>query len=143
MRRTSIKHEFVEYVPSELAEGVLYVSIRYATAVHSCACGCGNKVVTPITPADWQLLFDGDTVSLAPSIGNWGFPCRSHYWIKGDEIRWSGAWTDEQVAFGRQRDDRDREAYFTRRAELDRAPGTTERPPGRRRLDRLRRWLHL
>jgi hypothetical protein len=143
VRRTSIKHEFVEYVPSELAEGVLYVSIRYATAVHSCACGCGNKVVTPITPADWQLLFDGDTVSLAPSIGNWGFPCRSHYWIKGDEIRWSGAWTHEQVASGRERDDRDREAYFTRRAELDRAPGTTERPPGRRRLDRLRRWLHL
>jgi hypothetical protein len=35
----------------------------------------------PISPADWQLAYDGDTVSLTPSIGNWGFPRRSHYWI--------------------------------------------------------------
>jgi hypothetical protein len=62
-------------------------------------------VVTPITPADWQLLFDRDTVSLARSIGNWGFPCRSRYWIKRDEIRWSVAWSDQQVVASRQRDD--------------------------------------
>ena len=88
-RHTSLVHEFVEYVPAELAEGVLYISIPYRTAVHRCACGCGNKVVTPISPADWQLSWDGDTVSLTPSIGNWGFLCRSHYWIKGGRIRWS------------------------------------------------------
>ena len=29
----------------------------------------GNKVVTPISPADWQLFYDGDTVSVTPSIG--------------------------------------------------------------------------
>jgi hypothetical protein len=86
MRRASITHEFVEYVPAKLAEGVLYISITYRTAVHRCACGCGNKVVTPISPADWQLLYDGDTVSLTPSIGNWGFPCRSHYWIRSNQV---------------------------------------------------------
>jgi len=143
LRRTLIKHEFVEYVPSELAEGVLYVSIPYAIAVHRCACGCGNKVVTPITPVDWQLLFDGDSVSLTPSIGNWGFPCRSHYWIKSNVIRWSGAWTDDEVAAGRWRDDRDREAYFARRAEADVGPVATVSKPARRRLGRVRRWLHL
>jgi hypothetical protein len=143
VRRTSIKHAFVDYVPPQLAEGVLYVSIPYATAVHRCACGCGNKVVTPITPADWQLLFDGDTVSLTPSIGNWGFPCRSHYWIKRDEIRWSGAWSDEQVAAGRQRDDRGREAYFTQRAETEAGPAAPTSRPVRHRLNRLRRWLGL
>jgi len=67
-----LTHEFVEYVPAELADGVLYISIIYRSAVRRCACGCGNKVVTPITPADWQLPYDGDTVSLTPSIGNWG-----------------------------------------------------------------------
>jgi hypothetical protein len=116
MRRTSITHEFVEYVPTELADGVLYISITYRTAVHRCACGCGNKVVTPITPADWQLFYDGDAVSLTPSIGNWGFPCRSHYWIDAGRIRWAGAWTSKQISAGRARDDHERVLYFDRRA---------------------------
>lgn len=88
MRQTSLAHEFVDYVPAVLAEGVLYVSLRFATVVHLCPCGCGNKVVTPLSPADWQLLFDGEAVSLTPSIGNWSLPCQSHYWIKLDRVRW-------------------------------------------------------
>ena len=115
-RHTSLVHEFVEYVPAELAEGVLYISIPYRTAVHRCACGCGNKVVTPISPADWQFSWDGNTVSLTPSIGNWGFSCRSHYWIVGGRIRWSQAWTNEQIAAGRARDDHGRAQYFAARA---------------------------
>jgi Family of unknown function (DUF6527) len=116
MSRSSITHEFVEYVPAELVEGVLYISITYRTAVHRCACGCRNKVVTPITPADWQLFYDGDTVSLTPSIGNWGFPCRSHYWIDAGRIRWAGAWSSRQISAGRARDDRERVLYLSRRA---------------------------
>jgi len=34
-------------------------------------------VVTPLSPTGWSLIFDGETVSLYPSIGNWNFPCRS------------------------------------------------------------------
>lgn len=88
MRHTSLTHEFVEYVPAVLVEGVLYVSLRFATVVHLCPCGCGNKVVTPLSPADWHLLFDGEVVSLTPSIGNWSLPCKSHYWIRLDRVRW-------------------------------------------------------
>jgi hypothetical protein len=116
MRRTSLAHEFIEYIPSELADGILYISITYRTAVHRCACGCGNKVVTPIAPADWQLFYDGDTVSLTPSIGNWGFPCRSHYWIDAGRIRWAGTWNSNQITAGRARDDHGRALYFERRA---------------------------
>ncbi len=116
MRRTSLTHEFVGYIPSELADGILYISITYRTAVHRCACGCGNKVVAPITPADWQLFYDGDSVSLTPSIGNWGFPCRSHYWIDAGRIRWADAWTSKQITAGRARDDHGRALYFDRRA---------------------------
>jgi hypothetical protein len=77
-RSQAVEHEFVELISDELAADTLYISIPYTTAVHSCMCGCGTKVVTPISLARWQLMFDGDTVSLWPSIGNWGFRCRSH-----------------------------------------------------------------
>lgn len=116
MRRTTITHEFVEYVPRDLVDGVVYVSMRYRTAVHKCLCGCGNKVVTPIRPSDWKLQFDGDAISLMPSIGNWQFPCRSHYWIHNNEVRWAGPWTGMQIAAGQARDQRDKERYFERRA---------------------------
>jgi len=122
--RSSLAHEFVEYVPPSLSDGVLYISIPYRTVVHRCACGCGNKVVTPISPADWQLFYDGETISLTPSIGNWGFPCRSHYWIDANEIQWSSDWTDKQIARGRARDDRERAQYFAQRtasAEMSRS----------------------
>jgi hypothetical protein len=103
---------FVEFVPSQLEEGKLYVSIEYATSVHLCACGCGNKVVTPISPAEWQLIWDGDTVSLFPSIGNWEFPCRSHYWVRRSEIHWAPQWTAREIAKGRTRDAGDLARYY-------------------------------
>lgn len=104
MKRQSLGHEFVKLMPRELAEGLLYVSMVYATTVHLCACGCRNKVVLPLSPAEWQLAFDGDTISLSPSIGNWGFPCRSHYWIRNNQVRWAGAWSQAQIESGRLRD---------------------------------------
>ena len=82
-----LKHEFVEFVPERLVDDTLYVSISYATAAHRCCCGCGREVVTPLSPTDWQLTFDGETVSLYPSIGNWNFACRSHYWIENNGVR--------------------------------------------------------
>jgi len=82
MKTNYLIHKFVEYIPEKKEEGILYISIKYCIAVHKCACGCGQEVVTPISPTDWQLYFDGETVSLSPSIGNWNFDCHSHYWIK-------------------------------------------------------------
>jgi hypothetical protein len=147
MRRNSITHEFVEFIPSELQEGVLYVSVQYATAVHTCACGCGNKVVTPISPIDWQLFFDGDSVSLRPSIGNWEFPCRSHYWIKSNKIRWARAWTPEEITAGRQREARDRGQYFANRQAITSSTGQTDAEAQTKRrlrkgfLARVLQWL--
>lgn len=85
-RLTSIRPEFVEFIPKELEEGVLYISISYLTAVHRCACGCGSKITTPIRPARWRFTYDGESVSLHPSIGNWSYPCQSHYWIERDRV---------------------------------------------------------
>lgn len=99
-----IQHKFVEYIPRNLEDGILYISIEYHTASHLCACGCGNLVVTPITPTDWKLTFDGRTVTLYPSIGNWNFPCKSHYWIKNNKIIIARKWEDWEINFNRNND---------------------------------------
>lgn len=78
----TIQHKFVEFIPDKLEDGILYISLEYATALHKCLCGCGREVVTPLSPKDWKMIFNGKTISLYPSIGNWQFPCRSHYWIE-------------------------------------------------------------
>lgn len=118
MRRTVMKHEFTEYIPAELEEDIVYVSIEYSTASHLCCCGCGEKVVTPITPTDWQVIFNGETVSLHPSIGNWSFPCRSHYWIKGNRVIWAGDMPDETVKSIREADTRNKSVFFEKKSDV-------------------------
>lgn len=76
------KLEFVHYMPKEFNQGVLYISMEYSLVIHLCACGCGEKVATPLSPSDWKLYYNGELITLSPSVGNWDFPCRSHYWIK-------------------------------------------------------------
>ena len=46
----ALKHEFVEFIPEDLEQGTLYISIRFKTGTHLCCCGCGNIVVTPHQP---------------------------------------------------------------------------------------------
>jgi len=93
----TIQHKFLEYIPNELEEGILYITVVYRTAVHLCVCGCRNKVVTPITPTYWELTFDGKSVSLHPSIGNWNFECKSHYWIIKNKVKFSRKWSDVEI----------------------------------------------
>lgn len=99
-----LQHRFVHYIPSQLEPGVLYISMEYATAAHSCCCGCGEEVVTPFTPTDWKMTFDGDTVSLWPSVGSWTLACRSHYIIESGRVLAAPPWSDRQIAFGRMQD---------------------------------------
>ncbi len=142
MKRNSVTHRFVESVPDDPEEGVLYVSIPFATAIHKCCCGCGNEVVTPLSRTDWQLGFDGESVSLRPSIGNWSFPCQSHYWIHQDRVRWAERWSDDQIATGRKLDRVTKKRYFADAAEgYDKLGETGESRPGilRRLKRRLRR----
>ena len=78
--------------------------MEYGTAAHRCCCGCGEEVVTPFTPTDWKMTFDGETVSLNPSIGNWTLACRSHYVIKRGRVIEAGPWTEKQVEAEHYRD---------------------------------------
>lgn len=125
MKQVALSHEFVDEIPVDLHEGRLYISIRYRTAAHLCACGCGRKVITPIKPPKWHLIFDGDTVSLWPSIGRWQLPCRSHYWIRRNRIAWAKPWTEKEIEAGRKRDAGDLRRYYSG---TDAPPSATAEP---------------
>ena len=94
-RHEQIRHEFVEETPAHLQEGVLYVSVAHRIAAHSCFCGCGSEVITAIAPTQWELLFDGATVSLYPSISNWVLECKSHYWVMRNTVNWVASCPEE------------------------------------------------
>jgi len=108
----ALTHEFVEFIPDAIEERKIYVSIEYATAVHKCFCGCGKEVVTPLSPTDWKLIFDGKTVSLDPSIGNWSFPCRSHYWVRNNRALWAEDWSQSRIDANRAYDRRVKKKYY-------------------------------
>lgn len=108
----ALKHQFVEFIPDVIEEGKIYVSIEYATIVHKCCCGCGKEVVTPLSPTDWKLIFDGKTISLDPSIGNWSFPCRSHYWIRNNGVRRAEDWSQSRIDANREHDRWVKEKYY-------------------------------
>jgi hypothetical protein len=116
VKANALQPVFVGFMPADLDEGHLYVSMEYATTIHLCACGCGNKVVLPLSPGDWRLLFDGDAISMVPSVGNWEFPCQSHYWIRDNQVIWSKPWTKAQIEAGRARDSGALNDYFAGRA---------------------------
>lgn len=105
MRQTNLKPQFVEFIPDQLDDGVLYISERFRTCSHRCCCGCGEEVVLPLSPAEWQLSRDGEFVSLWPSVGNWDYPCRSHYVIRQNQVRWAAPMTAHQIRRVKQRDE--------------------------------------
>lgn len=137
-----LSHEFVEYIPERLQDNVLYISIPYATAAHLCCCGCGEEVVTPLSPTDWQLRFDGRSVSLEPSVGNWNFACQSHYWIVEDRVQWAPRWSRDKIEAGRERDRLRKKAYFEERP-VPVGEEPRSEPSMLNFLKRLLSWLRL
>ena len=97
MRASHLEPRYVDVIPDRPDEGILYICEKYHTATHRCCCGCGKEVVTPLLPAAWRLQKKGGKVSLYPSIGNWNFPCRSHYWIVSNRIQWARAMSAGQI----------------------------------------------
>jgi len=112
MRLTKIAHQHVQFIPEVLDYGILYISVPYKTALHKCACGCGQEVVTPLGPAEWSLRESGGNVTLYPSIGNWSFPCESHYFIRDSNIVWVGKMSKAEISRGRSRAQARRENYL-------------------------------
>lgn len=111
-RLKRVTHAFVEFMPPDLKSGVVYISVEYKTMAHLCCCGCGNKVITPLSPTGWQLAFDGKTITIWPSIGSWNLECQSHYWIKKNDVHWAAQWPQWMINAGFDRDKRIKQEYF-------------------------------
>lgn len=112
MKQSQLQPKFVEFIPETLEDGVLYVAMEFRVVAHRCCCGCGSPVYLPLNPTQWRLTFDGEAISMEPSIGSWSLPCRSHYWIRGNRVHWAAQWTHERVEAAREQDRRLRDAHF-------------------------------
>ncbi|MHB8165996.1 MAG: DUF6527 family protein [Sulfuricella sp.] len=97
-----------------------------------------NQVVTPFSPTDWQMTFDGEAISLSPSIGNWNFPCRSHYLIKKDQVVVAESWGSKQNEVGRSQDRAKKAKHYRGQSEN---PGNFPSDEGKGVLGKLRNWL--
>ncbi len=120
---------FVEEVPAQMQAGVLYISMECATAMHLCACGCGAETVTPLSPTDWVLFYDGEAVTLHPSIGNWSLPCRSHYFIEDGKVVWAAPMSETAINRGRAWDRARKAAFYSKQAQKM-APALTVKEGG-------------
>lgn len=129
-----LDHVFVDTMPDELEEGILYVSIRFSVIMHLCCCGCKNKVITPLSPARWKMTYDGKTISLHPSIGNWNFECESHYWVTNSEVITASKWTKKEVSEGKVYERSKRKAYYQ----------DVNQPEKKKSLiERIKKYLHV
>lgn len=94
----TIRPVFVEMIPAdskELKAGVLYISMKYNTLVHRCPCGCGGLSEIGLHPATRSMVYNGENISIEPSIGVRTLRCRSHYWITENRIVWADPLSEE------------------------------------------------
>ena len=99
-----VEPRFVDFVPPKLEPGILYVAIQFGVTAHLCACGCENVVNASLSPVRWSMEYDGETISMYPSFGNFSFPCKSHYWIRRNQIRWARRYSADEIEQARQTD---------------------------------------
>jgi Family of unknown function (DUF6527) len=112
MKLSEIKLQRVEYMPKQLEPGILYVSEEFGAAAHLCACGCGEKIRTPLGPTEWSIKETAGGPSVWPSVGNWQKACQSHYVIQSGKIMWHGKWSAAQIAAGRRDEQARRKAHY-------------------------------
>lgn len=102
--------KFVDLIPAnseELMPGIIYICAKHKTVVHRCPCGCGGLSEFVLSPTRFQMTFDGVSVTFSPSVGNPHLGCRSHYWIRGNQVEWCPPMQDWEIGRARERELRD------------------------------------
>ncbi|EGR2703827.1 DUF6527 family protein [Vibrio parahaemolyticus] len=117
MRVKQITPVFVEFIPELIENGKLYISDEYEIAIHKCCCGCGEEVVTPLSPVDWQYTMTSNGISLFPSVGNWKYKCQSHYFIRENGVLWAKGMSAAQIKKVEQQDIADKQRFIQQRNE--------------------------
>lgn len=128
MKQIRFKHEVVDVIPESLEASILYVTAEGDVAGHLCACGCGREVITPLSPTDWSVTVERRGVTVTPSIGNWAFPCRSHYFIWGGAVVWAKDMSERAIAAGRSRDRARKQRHYDRKKRVE--PPSSAPSPG-------------
>lgn len=113
MKVRVLKPEQVHQLPDHLEEGALYICEEFNLTAHKCCCGCGEDVFLKLGPAKWQLskMPDG-SVSLEPSVGNWNYSCKSHYWITNNRVIDAGPMDAFEIEAVKRRDRHDRDRHI-------------------------------
>lgn len=79
--------------------------------IHRIECGEYGRY-TRFSPRDWSMKFNGEAVSISPSIGNWSFACQSHYILDGGRVHWADRWSRERIELGRLLDRERKERHY-------------------------------
>lgn len=66
----------------------------------------------PFTPTDWRMTFDGESISLHPSVGNWNQKCSSHYVIQRNRVLEAGPWSGAQLDGEQRRDKKAKAMHY-------------------------------
>ena len=99
--------EFVEYIPAngdDLISGNVYISMKHGMVVYRCPCGCEGLSEFMLDPIRYRMEYDGINVSFYPSIGISYLKCRSHYWIRDNQIQWCVPMEDWEIDKARRRE---------------------------------------
>lgn len=84
IKQVTIKPVFVDVIPDFYVQDEVYISMKYKVSKHLCLCGCGEMTIMPfdlIPNQWWTIVENGDLISFIGSVGNFRFPCKSHYII--------------------------------------------------------------
>lgn len=82
--------EFLKYIPNDIDDSKLYISLEFGCAIFMCPCGCGHKAVLSLRPFwedAWDIEINEDKVSFSPSILSG--VCKSHFYIKNNKVEWA------------------------------------------------------
>ena len=115
MRTKTWQLIWVEDMPETMEGGKIYLSIKHRLTEHLCACGCRAEVSLPLGRNDWKIEYDGETVSIWPSVGNWQLPCKSHYIIRENKTRWCRRWFEKGILTGRARGRKEKQQDIEKR----------------------------
>lgn len=141
----TLTHRFVNQIPEILEDNVIYVSIPFETVIHKCCCGCGKEVVTPLSPTGWSLIFDGETITLDPSIGNWNFECKSHYFIKKNKVVWARKFSEFEIQENKEYDNELRQKFYSNKLnkiEMEIKAGVKSQSIGPlKKQSKLKKWV--
>ncbi|WP_458789105.1 DUF6527 family protein [Dyella jiangningensis] len=140
MKIRALEPRFVEHLPEKLEDGLLYISEPFALAAHKCCCGCGEEVITPLRPSRWRIIKGQRGVSLWPSIGNWKFPCRSHYWIRDNQVIPAPSMSLQKIEQVKRRDRRDADRHIQT---INRQAPTWQTSPAAKESWLARAWYWL